>query len=77
MAEPDDHFDPDKEEDLMKEDRPEHTLRPGEAEPGTSKPGEAEPFMKERDTFGEDQLLNVLHETSMPVLEDQVAQVDK
>eukprot|EP00975_Prorocentrum_lima_P000238 49800-Prorocentrum_lima.AAC.1 len=39
--------------------------------------GEAEPFIKDRDKFEEDQLLNVLHETSMPVLEVQVAQVDK
>eukprot|EP00975_Prorocentrum_lima_P033773 7089532-Prorocentrum_lima.AAC.1 len=53
------------------------TIKPGEAEPGTSKSGEAEPFIKERDKFEEDQLLMVLHETSMPALEDQVAQVDK
>eukprot|EP00975_Prorocentrum_lima_P043851 9197052-Prorocentrum_lima.AAC.1 len=48
-----------------------------EARPSdTPKTGEDEPFIRERDTF-EDQLLKVLHETSMPVLEDQVAQVDK
>eukprot|EP00975_Prorocentrum_lima_P028016 5889131-Prorocentrum_lima.AAC.1 len=60
----------------MKEERPAYTLKPGEAEPDTSKSGEAEPFIKARDKFEEDQLLKVLHETPMPVLEDQVAQVD-
>eukprot|EP00975_Prorocentrum_lima_P039857 8372818-Prorocentrum_lima.AAC.1 len=74
MAEPDYHFDPDKEEELMKEERPADTLKSGEAEPNTSKSREAEPFIKERDNIEEDQLLNVLHEASMPVLEDQVAQ---
>eukprot|EP00975_Prorocentrum_lima_P036941 7775633-Prorocentrum_lima.AAC.1 len=61
----------------MKEEAPTDTLESGEAGPGTSKSGEAEPFIKERGKFEEDQLLKVLHETSMPVLEDQVAQVDK
>eukprot|EP00975_Prorocentrum_lima_P011931 2535697-Prorocentrum_lima.AAC.1 len=56
MAEPDYHIDPDKEEELVKEEGP----------ADTSKSGEAEPFIKERDNFEEDQLLKVLHETSMP-----------
>eukprot|EP00975_Prorocentrum_lima_P019281 4059053-Prorocentrum_lima.AAC.1 len=60
MAEPDYFFDPDKEEDLMdkvKEDTP--------------KKGEAEPCIKEEDQLEEDQLLEVLHEVSMPTLEDK------
>eukprot|EP00975_Prorocentrum_lima_P023407 4922644-Prorocentrum_lima.AAC.1 len=61
----------------MNEARPSDTPKTGEDEPHPFKPGEAEPFIKERDKFEEDQLLKVLHETSMPVLEDQVAQVDK
>eukprot|EP00975_Prorocentrum_lima_P010118 2156396-Prorocentrum_lima.AAC.1 len=61
----------------MNEARPSDTPKTWEDEPATSTPGEAEPFIKERDTFEEDQLLQVLHETSIPVLEDQVAQVDK
>eukprot|EP00975_Prorocentrum_lima_P071400 12937427-Prorocentrum_lima.AAC.1 len=64
MAEPDYFFNPDKEEELMS----------GEKPPDTLKTGDAEPPIKERDQFEEDQLLNVLHETSMPMLEDQVAQ---
>eukprot|EP00975_Prorocentrum_lima_P038497 8090257-Prorocentrum_lima.AAC.1 len=61
----------------MKDEGPAYTLKPGEAEPGTSQTGEAEPSIKERDIFDEYQRLKVLHATSMPVLEDQVAQVDK
>eukprot|EP00975_Prorocentrum_lima_P001251 270414-Prorocentrum_lima.AAC.1 len=61
----------------MKEEGPAETVTSGEAEPGTSKSGEAEPLIKELDQFEEDQLLKVLHETSMPTLEGQVAQVDK
>eukprot|EP00975_Prorocentrum_lima_P049293 10313423-Prorocentrum_lima.AAC.1 len=45
-------------------------------ETDTPKTGEAEPCIKERDQFEEDQLLKILHEASMPVLEDQVAQVE-
>eukprot|EP00975_Prorocentrum_lima_P014092 2993623-Prorocentrum_lima.AAC.1 len=61
----------------MNEAKPSNTLKTGEAAPNTLKSGEAEPFIKERDKGEEDKLLKVLHETSMPVLEDQVAQVDK
>eukprot|EP00975_Prorocentrum_lima_P013497 2865616-Prorocentrum_lima.AAC.1 len=46
-----------------------------EKPPDTLKTGEVEPFIKERDQFEEDQLLNVLHETSMQMLEEQIAQV--
>eukprot|EP00975_Prorocentrum_lima_P053706 11268348-Prorocentrum_lima.AAC.1 len=60
----------------MKDARPSDSLETGEAEPDTSTSGEAEPFIKERDKLEEDQLLKVLHETSVPVLEDQVAHVD-
>eukprot|EP00975_Prorocentrum_lima_P065246 12902330-Prorocentrum_lima.AAC.1 len=74
MAETDYHFDPDHEEELSKEEGPADIIKSGEAEPGTSKSGEAEPFIKERDTFEEDHLLKVLHETAMPALEDQVAE---
>eukprot|EP00975_Prorocentrum_lima_P012329 2612860-Prorocentrum_lima.AAC.1 len=42
----------------------------------TLKTGEAEPYIKERDQLDEDQLLKVLHGASMPMLEDQVTQVD-
>eukprot|EP00975_Prorocentrum_lima_P032342 6791048-Prorocentrum_lima.AAC.1 len=59
----------------MKEEASADTLESGEAEPGTSKSGEAGPSIKERDKLEEDQLLKVLHETSMLVLENQVAQV--
>eukprot|EP00975_Prorocentrum_lima_P032744 6876346-Prorocentrum_lima.AAC.1 len=65
MAEPDDFFDPDEEEYLM-----------GKVKEYTPKTGEAEPFIKEKDQREEDQLLKVLHEVSMPTLEDKVAQVD-
>eukprot|EP00975_Prorocentrum_lima_P009375 1994232-Prorocentrum_lima.AAC.1 len=61
----------------MNEEGSTDTLESREAGPSTSKSGEAEPCIKERDTFEEDQLLKVLHATSMPVLENQVAQVDK
>eukprot|EP00975_Prorocentrum_lima_P004715 1026513-Prorocentrum_lima.AAC.1 len=61
MAEPDYSFDPDKEEELMAEAK----------EPDTPKTGEAESFIKERDQTEEDQLLKILHERSMPTLEDQ------
>eukprot|EP00975_Prorocentrum_lima_P013319 2828237-Prorocentrum_lima.AAC.1 len=61
MEEPDYSFDPDKEEEFMAEAK----------EPGTPKPGEAESFIKERDQSEVDQSLNILHETSMPTLEDQ------
>eukprot|EP00975_Prorocentrum_lima_P044833 9390495-Prorocentrum_lima.AAC.1 len=71
MAEHDYFFDPGKEEDLMNDVRPPDTPKTGEAAPDTPKTGEVEPFIKEQDTFEEDQLLKVLHETSMPVLEDQ------
>eukprot|EP00975_Prorocentrum_lima_P040689 8541638-Prorocentrum_lima.AAC.1 len=64
MAEPDYFFDPNKEEELMGEEKPPDTLKTGA-------------FIKEWDQFEEYQLLKVLHETSMPMLEDQVAQVDK
>eukprot|EP00975_Prorocentrum_lima_P036620 7700889-Prorocentrum_lima.AAC.1 len=66
MAEPDYTFDLDKEEELMNETK----------EPDTPKTGEAESFIKERDQPEEDQLAKVLHATSMPTLEDQVAQAD-
>eukprot|EP00975_Prorocentrum_lima_P057066 11972277-Prorocentrum_lima.AAC.1 len=47
-----------------------------ESKPYALKKGEAGPFIKERDEFEEDQQLKVLHGTSMPMFEDQVAQVD-
>eukprot|EP00975_Prorocentrum_lima_P018454 3885764-Prorocentrum_lima.AAC.1 len=66
MAEPDYSFDPDKGEELMADAK----------EPYTPERGEAESFIKERDQTEEDQLLKILNKTSMPTLEDQVAQVD-
>eukprot|EP00975_Prorocentrum_lima_P051914 10870310-Prorocentrum_lima.AAC.1 len=60
MAEPDYFFDRDKEEDLMDEFKDD-----------TLKRGEAEPFIKGRDQLEENQLLKVLHEVSMPSLEDK------
>eukprot|EP00975_Prorocentrum_lima_P023247 4890056-Prorocentrum_lima.AAC.1 len=60
MAEPDYFFDP-EEEELMNEAKGTHS----------PKTGEAEPFIKEKDQLEEDQLLNVLYETTMPMLEDK------
>eukprot|EP00975_Prorocentrum_lima_P031625 6639640-Prorocentrum_lima.AAC.1 len=65
MAEPDYFFNPDKEEELMNET----------TEPDIRKTGEVEPFIKEKDYFEDDQLLKVLHETSMPMLKDKIAHV--
>eukprot|EP00975_Prorocentrum_lima_P042286 8885885-Prorocentrum_lima.AAC.1 len=61
MAEPDYFFDPDKEEEFMNEAK----------ETAIPQTGEAEPLIKGKDQFEEDQLLNVLHGTSMPVLEEK------
>eukprot|EP00975_Prorocentrum_lima_P027134 5703996-Prorocentrum_lima.AAC.1 len=63
MVEPDYFFNPDKEEELMTEAK----------EPDIPKTGEAEQVIKEHDQFEEDQLLKVLHETSIPMLEDKIA----
>eukprot|EP00975_Prorocentrum_lima_P068761 12922424-Prorocentrum_lima.AAC.1 len=61
----------------MAEEGQAETVKSEEADPGTSKTGEAESVIKERDKFEEYQLMKVLHETSTPALEDQVAQVDQ
>eukprot|EP00975_Prorocentrum_lima_P067458 12915045-Prorocentrum_lima.AAC.1 len=47
-----------------------------EVKEDTHQRGEAEPFIKERGQLEDDQLLKVLHEVSMPSLEDKVARVD-
>eukprot|EP00975_Prorocentrum_lima_P002000 434863-Prorocentrum_lima.AAC.1 len=61
----------------MKEEGAAETVKSGEVDPGTFKSGEAESFIKERDEFEENQLSKVLHEVSIPALEDQVAQVSE
>eukprot|EP00975_Prorocentrum_lima_P053343 11186461-Prorocentrum_lima.AAC.1 len=48
----------------------------GKVKDYTPKTGEAEPPIKERHQLEEDPFLKVLHEVSMPTLEDRVAQID-